>query len=100
MNSMETFNSDADCLVHDRLNNELIAWNTEWAAHYREFAREFDGGSYLATACYLMDGCRIASVSCHVAFPSGERATFLFPVTTIGTMHEAHCWRRVRADSH
>jgi hypothetical protein len=42
MNSMQTINPDAECLVHDRLNNELIGWKTEMAAHYREFARQFD----------------------------------------------------------
>ena len=46
MNSMETFNPDAECLVHDRLNNELIAWKAEWAAHYREFAQPFDEPGY------------------------------------------------------
>ena len=40
MNSMETFDPDAECLVHDQLNNELIAWKPEWASDYPH--SEFD----------------------------------------------------------
>jgi hypothetical protein len=46
MNSMETFNPDAECLVHDQLNNELVAWKPEWAEHYREFAQPFAAGAH------------------------------------------------------
>jgi hypothetical protein len=56
MNSMQIFNPDAECLVHDRLTNELIAWKTEWAAHYREFAKEFDEPGLVSWDGLLLDG--------------------------------------------
>jgi hypothetical protein len=60
MNSMETFNPDAECLVHDQLNNELIAWKPEWAAHYREFAQPCDAPGLITWGmAYCFDGWRI-----------------------------------------
>jgi hypothetical protein len=56
MNSMETFNPDAECLIHDRLNNELIAWKAGWAAHYREFAQPFDEPGSISWDGLLLDG--------------------------------------------
>jgi hypothetical protein len=56
---METFNPDAECLVHDQLKNELIAWKPDWAAHYREFAQPFDAPGLITWDGYcLMGGCR------------------------------------------
>jgi hypothetical protein len=62
MNSMETFNPDAECLVHDQLNNELIAWKPEWAAHYREFAQPCDAPGLITwgMAYCLMGGASSA----------------------------------------
>jgi hypothetical protein len=43
-------------LVHDRLNNELIAWKAERAAHYREFAQPFDEPGLISWDGLLLDG--------------------------------------------
>jgi hypothetical protein len=54
MNSMETFNPDAECLVHDQLNNELIMWKP--CTHYREFAQPLDAPGLITWDGLLLDG--------------------------------------------
>jgi hypothetical protein len=59
MNSMETFNPDAECLVHDQLNSQLIAWNpnglhSTGSSPSHLTSRDKSPG----TACFLTDGCR------------------------------------------
>ena len=52
MNSRQTFNPNAPCVMHDQLNNELIQWNVECAADYREFAQSF----FISWDGMLLDG--------------------------------------------
>ena len=44
MNPMDTFERDAPCRVHDKLNDKVIDRNPEWAANYRQYADRFDDG--------------------------------------------------------
>jgi hypothetical protein len=44
MNSMTTFDPDTKCQVHDGLNDEIIDWQPEWAANYRQYASDHDVG--------------------------------------------------------
>jgi hypothetical protein len=42
--------------VHDGLNDQILDWRPEWAAHHRQRASEFDSpASSVGTACYLGD---------------------------------------------
>ena len=44
MNPMRTFDPGVSCGVHDRLNDFVLDWKPEWAAHYRRWAKEHDIG--------------------------------------------------------
>jgi hypothetical protein len=53
---MQTFNPDAPCVIQNQLNNELIQWDTQWAAHYLEFAQPFDSPDLISWDGMLLDG--------------------------------------------
>ena len=55
MNSMNTFNPEVPCHVHDTLNKQLIEWKPEWAALYREHGVLHDEG-VIAWDGLLLDG--------------------------------------------
>jgi hypothetical protein len=44
MNSMNKFDPNRPCRVHDALNDTFLNWKPEWAPHYREFAAEHGKG--------------------------------------------------------
>jgi hypothetical protein len=44
MNPMRTFDPEAACRVHDKLNEQVLIWKPEWADDYRQHAREHDDG--------------------------------------------------------
>ena len=37
---MSDFDPAKPAMVHDVLNDDTFAWKPEWAAHYRQYARE------------------------------------------------------------
>ena len=44
MNPMSIFDPDVVCRVPDKLNEQVLVWKPEWAANYRQHAREHDAG--------------------------------------------------------
>jgi hypothetical protein len=56
MNPMDTFDPTARCLVHDKLNNELIMWRPEWAERYRKYAQPYDTPGVISWDGLLLDG--------------------------------------------
>ncbi|MDF0515784.1 hypothetical protein P0R31_00835 [Bradyrhizobium yuanmingense] len=44
MNSMDTFDPDCACQVHDGFNDQMIEWRPQWAAMYREDGTTLDEG--------------------------------------------------------
>lgn len=55
MNSMDTFDPDCACQVHDGLNDQMIEWRPQWAAMYREHGTTWDEG-VIAWDGLLLDG--------------------------------------------
>jgi len=55
MNSMDTFDPDMPCRVHDGLNDQIIEWSPHWAPMYREHASKWDEG-VVAWDGLLLDG--------------------------------------------
>jgi hypothetical protein len=53
---METFDPDMACWVHDGLNDQIIDWQPEWAASYREYASDFDAPGVVSWDGLLLDG--------------------------------------------
>ncbi len=55
MNSMDTFDPDMPCRVHDGLNDQIIEWSPRWASMYREHASKWNEG-IIAWDGLLLDG--------------------------------------------
>ena len=55
MEPMSTFDPDVACRVHDKLNEQVLTWKPEWAASYRQHAREHDAGA-ISWDGLLLDG--------------------------------------------
>jgi hypothetical protein len=55
MNPMNTFNPEVPCHVHDKLNDELIEWQAQWAPLYRDHGVLYDEG-VIAWDGLLLDG--------------------------------------------
>lgn len=58
MQPMSTFDPGVPCLIHDKLNNELLMWKPEWSDHYREFAQPYDTPEVVSWDGMLLDGWR------------------------------------------
>ena len=55
MNPMNTFDPETPCRVHDKLNDQVIDWKTQWASLYREHGVMQDEG-VIAWDGLLLDG--------------------------------------------
>ena len=55
MNPMNTFNPEIPCHVHNRLNDEILEWQTQWAPLFRELGILQDEG-VIAWNGFLLDG--------------------------------------------
>ncbi|MHC2283563.1 hypothetical protein ACVME8_010206 [Bradyrhizobium diazoefficiens] len=56
MNPMSTFNPKCPCMVHDRLNDQTIAWKPEWADDYRQYGEPYDTPDVISWDGLLLDG--------------------------------------------
>ncbi|AWL93071.1 hypothetical protein CO683_38150 [Bradyrhizobium ottawaense] len=55
MKSMDTFDPDMPCHVHDGLNDQIIECSPQWAWMYRQHASRWDEGVIAGTVCYSTD---------------------------------------------